>query len=54
MSTKQTKVTISFKENDLDKELYLWLQEKSKIIGMSAAIKLILHEKHDEELKNRY
>lgn len=46
------KILISFAENELEKELLKWLEEKSKVLGKSSYIKQILYEiklKEDKE-----
>ena len=43
MSKKQSlRVQISFKEKMEDLEIYNWIEEKSKILGVSAFIKSLL------------
>ena len=48
--SKQVKISISFKDTDLDQKLYQWILSKSEIVGVSGAVKLILNEKYKEEL----
>lgn len=43
------RVTISFKEDTTDIELYNYLQEKAEIIGTSAYIKTLLKESLNKE-----
>jgi len=43
------KIGISFKDNDLENEIYNFLKEKSKLLGESAYIKQLLLEKMQEE-----
>lgn len=43
------KVGISFKDNDLEQEIYNFLKEKSKLLGESAYIKQLLLEKMQKE-----
>lgn len=50
--TNQRKISVSFKETDLDIDMYVWLTEKAKVIGYSNAVKQILYEaKQREELQ---
>ena len=50
MSKKQSlRVQISFKEKMEDLEIYNWIEETSKIIGVSAFIKSVLKEAMDNE-----
>ncbi len=47
--TKQIRITVNFRLNDVDKELHDWIKDKGKVIGISNAIKQILAEKKDQE-----
>ena len=47
--SKQVKISISFKDNEVDQKLYNWILNKSDIVGMSGTIKLMLYEKYKEE-----
>ena len=50
MSKKQSlRVQITFKKKMEDLEIYNWIEEKSKIIGVSAFIKSVLKEAMDNE-----
>jgi hypothetical protein len=46
---KQTRISVSFRENGEEQELYKWVIEKSKVIGPANAIKQILYEKMIKE-----
>ena len=46
---KSIKVSVSFKDTEEEKELYDYLMNKAKIIGTSAAIKLILKRSMERE-----
>lgn len=47
---KQDKIGLSFsKDKDIEQELYKWLLEKGKIIGVSTYIKQIMYEKYLHE-----
>jgi hypothetical protein len=46
---EQTRITVSFRENEEEKALYKWVMEKAKVIGPANAIKQILYEKMIEE-----
>lgn len=53
MKKKQSlRVQISFKEKFDDLEIYNWVEEKSKIIGVSAFIKSILKEAMENDKKS--
>ena len=53
MSKKQSlRIQISFKEKMEDLEIYNWIEERSKIMGVSAFIKTVLKEAMDKENKN--
>lgn len=53
MGKKQSlRIQISFKEKMDDLEIYNWVEEKSKIIGISSFIKLVLKEAMDKEKIN--
>lgn len=43
------KISVSFKENGKEKELFEWLETKSEIIGYSNTIKQMLYELMLEE-----
>lgn len=47
------KISISFKDTNIEQELQEWIKEKSEIIGMSAFIKQQLYELMLEEKKAR-
>ncbi|WP_297633517.1 hypothetical protein [uncultured Clostridium sp.] len=47
------KVSVSFKDSVVERELYEWVKEKSEIIGMSAFIKQSLYEKMLDEKKSQ-
>lgn len=47
--TKQIRISVNFRLNEVDKELHDWIQEKGKVIGVSNAIKQILAEKKNQE-----
>jgi len=49
--TKQIRITVNFRLNEIDKELHDWIQDKGKVIGVSNAIKMILAEKKEQEGK---
>lgn len=51
MSGKQVKISISFRDTEADKKLYNWILSKADIIGVSGAVKLMLHEKYKEEIQ---
>lgn len=40
-----SKIPVSFKDTEMEKELLEWIKEKSKILGTSNFIKQILYEK---------
>lgn len=40
-----SKIPLSFKDTETEKELLEWIKEKSKILGTSNFIKQILYEK---------
>lgn len=46
---KQKKISVSFKENELDLELYEWLSDKAKVIGYSNAVKEMLYKIMQQE-----
>lgn len=46
---EQTRITVSFRDNEKEQELYKWVLEKAEVIGPANAIKLILNEKMVEE-----
>ena len=46
---KSIKVSVSFKDSEEEKELYDYLMDKAKIIGTSAAMKLILKRSMERE-----
>lgn len=48
---EQTRITVSFRENEEEQKLYKWVMEKAKVIGAANAIKQILYEKMKEEDK---
>lgn len=48
---EQTRITVSFRENKEEQELYKWVMEKAKVIGAANAVKQILYEKMLEENK---
>lgn len=49
MGKQQKKISVSFKENEIDLELYTWITEKSKVIGYSNAVKEILYKVMQQE-----
>ena len=54
MSKKQSlRIQISFKEKMEDLEIYNWIEEKSKIMGVSAFIKTVLKEAMDKEKESK-
>ena len=54
MSKKQSlRIQISFKEKMEDLEIYNWIEEKSKIMGVSAVIKTVLKEALDKEKESK-
>ena len=46
---KSVKVSVSFKDTEEERKLYDYLMNKAKIIGTSAAIKLILKRSMERE-----
>jgi hypothetical protein len=48
----QMKHTVTYRENEKEKELYEWIEEKSVVIGSANAIKQILYEEKIKE-KNK-
>lgn len=38
------KVSISFKDTEIEQEIFEWLETKSEIVGYSSAIKQMLYE----------
>lgn len=46
---KQKKISVSFKENEKDIEIYTWITKKAEIIGYSNAIKQLLYKLMQEE-----
>lgn len=46
---KQKKISVSFKENELDLKLYEWLSDKAKVIGYSNAVKEMLYKIMERE-----
>lgn len=40
----QMKHTVTYRENEKEKELYDWIEDKSVVIGSANAIKQILYE----------
>ena len=53
MHKKQTRVTVSFKDNDQEQKLYEWINSKSEIIGVANAIKQILNKAMIEEVEGK-
>ena len=54
MSKKQSlRIQISFKEKMEDLEIYNWIEERSKIMGVSAFIKTVLKEAMDKEKESK-
>ena len=52
--TKQSKITVSFRENQTEKELLEWIQKKSAVIGVANFIKQTLYDiKLEEEKGNK-
>lgn len=47
------KYTVSFKDNDIENELYKWVLKNSQIIGPAAYTKQILLEKYLSEQEKR-
>lgn len=47
--TKQTKISINFRDTDIDKKIWEYCQEKGKVVGVSNAIKQIIAEKMEQE-----
>lgn len=43
------KYSVSFKDNDIENELYEWILEKAQILGPGNFTKQILYEKFLEE-----
>lgn len=51
---KQDKIGLSFsKDKEIEQDLYKWLLEKGKIIGVSSYIKQILYEKYQQEQEGK-
>lgn len=48
---KQKKISVSFKESEIDLKLYEWLTEKAKVIGYSNAVKEMLYKIMEQEKK---
>lgn len=51
---KQDKIGLSFsKDKKIEQDLYEWLLEKGKIIGVSSYIKQAMYEKYIEEKEGK-
>lgn len=50
---KQMKHTVTYRENEKEKELFEWVESKSEIIGPSNAIKQMLYELMLKEKENK-
>lgn len=51
-SKKQMKHTVTYRDNDKERELYLWVEEKSGVIGPSNTIKQLLYDLMLKEKSN--
>ncbi|WP_159426804.1 hypothetical protein [Clostridium nigeriense] len=55
MVDNRKRITVNFRENNkIDEELYKYIMEKSKVIGVSNAIKQIISQYKEQEEKGRY
>lgn len=51
---KQDKIGLSFsKDKQIEQDLYKWIQEKGKILGVSSYIKQVMYEKYMEEKEGK-
>ena len=50
---KQRKISVSFKSNDKEEELYQWLLSKDDFVSVSSLIKQMLFEKMQEEKRSK-
>lgn len=51
---KQDKIGLSFsKDKQVEQDLYKWILEKGKIIGVSSYIKQVLYEKMQSEKEGK-
>ena len=50
---KQMKHTVTYRDNDREKELFEFVESKSEIIGPSNAIKVMLNELMIQEKENK-
>lgn len=54
MSKSQTRISVTFPENELGKELYNWIKEKGQITNDAAFIRQVLYEKMiEDKTKNK-
>lgn len=49
---RQMKHSVTYRDNEKEKELFEWVESKSEIIGPSNAIKQLLHELMLKEKNN--
>jgi hypothetical protein len=47
------KIILSFKSNELEKEILEYLEEQSKLVGVSAYLKQLIYEKMLKDKKDR-
>lgn len=52
MDNKQKRITISFRENDHEQELYNWIKASGVIGGDSAFIKALLYKAYQDQKGN--
>lgn len=51
---KQDKIGLSFsKDKELEQDLYKWILEKGKILGVSSYIKQVMYEKYMEDKEGK-
>lgn len=48
---KRTRITVNFRDNEIDKKIYDYIQEQGKVIGVSNAIKKIISDQMKREGK---
>lgn len=48
---KRDRITVNFRDNEVDKKIYDYIQEQGKVIGLSNAIKKIIAEYMERENK---
>lgn len=54
MVDNRKRITVNFRDNNkIDEELYNYILDKSKVIGVSNAIKQIISEYKDQEEKGK-